>query len=146
MKTKIWIAAAISVAVIAAIGAASFRSGETEPPAPSVAAAPSAAKPGAGVTEIPVKGMVTMVDLGATECIPCKLMAPILVELEKEYDGRAAIVFIDVWKQPDQAKKYGIRAIPTQIFYDRDGREAFRHTGFMDKKTIVERLRQLGVG
>jgi thioredoxin 1 len=100
----------------------------------------------AAVGTVPVKGMPTMLDLGATECIPCKMMAPILTELEKEYAGKAAIVFIDVWKNPGEAKKYGIRAIPTQIFFDKDGKEVYRHTGFMDKKSIVERLRQLGVG
>ena len=43
--------------------------------------------------EVPVKGMVTMVDLGAKKCIPCKMMAPTLGKLEKVYAGRAAIVF-----------------------------------------------------
>jgi thioredoxin 1 len=73
------------------------------------------------------------------------MMAPILEELEKEYAGRADIIFIDVWKNPDQARKYGIRAIPTQIFYDAQGREVHRNTGFMDKKRIVEVLTRLGV-
>jgi thioredoxin 1 len=98
----------------------------------------------AGIPTVPVKGMVTMLDLGATECVPCKLMAPIMAELEKEYHGRAAIVFIDVWKHPDQAQKFGIQAIPTQIFFNKEGKEVFRHTGFMDKKSIVDRLKQLG--
>jgi len=53
---------------------------------------------------IPVKEMVTLVDLGANSCIPCKLMAPILEELEKEYKGRAAVIFIDVWENRDKAK------------------------------------------
>jgi len=66
--------------------------------------------------QIPVDGMVTMVDLGAKKCIPCKMMAPIMVELEKEYEGRAAIHFIDVWENPGEAKRFGIRVIPTQIF------------------------------
>jgi thioredoxin 1 len=90
-------------------------------------------------------GKVTMIDLGATECIPCKMMAPIIEELKKEYAGRADIIFIDVWKNPAEGKKYGIRAIPTQIFFDADGREVHRNTGFMDKKRIVEVLARLGV-
>jgi thioredoxin 1 len=89
-------------------------------------------------------GKVTMIDLGATECIPCKMMAPIIEELQKEYAGRADIIFIDVWKHPDQARKYGIRAIPTQIFYDAGGKEVHRNVGFMDKKRIVEVLTRLG--
>jgi thioredoxin len=90
--------------------------------------------------EIPVKNMVTMVDLGADKCIPCKLMAPILEKLESEYKGKAAIVFIDVWKDPDLAKKYGIRVIPTQIFFDKSGKERYRHVGFMEEKEIRKQL------
>jgi thioredoxin 1 len=90
-------------------------------------------------------GKVTMIDLGATECIPCKMMAPILEELKKEYAGKADIVFIDVWKNPSEAKKYGVRAIPTQIFFDAEGKEVHRNTGFMDKKRIVEILTRMGV-
>ncbi len=93
----------------------------------------------------PTSGLVTMIDLGASECLPCKMMAPILEELKKEYEGKADIIFIDVWKNPDQARKFGVRAIPTQIFYDTDGREVYRHMGFMDKKRIVEILSKLGV-
>ena len=90
-------------------------------------------------------GRVTMIDLGAEECTPCKMMVPILEELKKEYDGKADIIFIDVWKDPGQAKKFGVRAIPTQIFFDADGREFYRHTGFMDKKRIVDIFSKMGV-
>lgn len=103
------------------------------------------AEPAGPVPEVPVKGMVTMVDIGAKKCIPCKMMAPILEELEKEYQGRAAIMFIDVWVDASQGKRFGIRTIPTQIFYDREGKEVLRHEGFMDKKTIVAELQKLGV-
>jgi len=96
-------------------------------------------------TEIPVKGMVTMIDLGAKKCIPCKMMAPILKRLEKEYEGRAAIVFLDVWKDPAPAKRFTIQAIPTQIFFDKDGKEYYRHTGFLDEKSIVAMLIKMGV-
>jgi thioredoxin len=95
--------------------------------------------------EIPVKGMVTMVDLGANSCIPCKMMAPIMEKLEKDYKGKAAIIFIDVWKDPGQAKRFGIRAIPTQIFYDKEGNEVYRHVGFMSENAIVTQLRNMGV-
>lgn len=93
----------------------------------------------------PRTGRVAMIDLGATECIPCKMMAPILEELRVRYAGKADILFIDVWKEPEQAKIYGIRAIPTQIFFDEKGREVFRHVGFLDKKRIVEILSTVGV-
>jgi thioredoxin 1 len=95
--------------------------------------------------DVPVKGMVTMVDLGAKSCIPCKMMAPIMEKLEKDYKDKAAILFIDVWKDPDQAKRFGIRVIPTQIFYDKQGKEVLRHTGFMSEEAIVAQLKKLGV-
>ena len=94
---------------------------------------------------LPVKGMVTMIDLGAKKCIPCKMMAPIMEKMEKKYDGKAAIVFIDVWENPEQARRFGIRGIPTQIFYDASGKEVTRHVGFMPEESIVKTLSQLGV-
>jgi thioredoxin 1 len=92
---------------------------------------------------IPVPGMVTMVDLGARSCIPCKMMAPILDELEKRYQGKAVVIFIDVWQDEDAGKRFGVRAIPTQIFYDRKGKEVSRHTGFMEKQAIVDQLEKM---
>ena len=67
--------------------------------------------------KVPVKGTVTMIDLGAKKCIPCKMMAPILEKMEKKYRDKADIIFIDVWENRDQAKRFGIRALPTQIFF-----------------------------
>jgi len=95
--------------------------------------------------EVPVKGMVTMVDLGAKKCIPCKMMAPILEKLEKVYAGRAAIIFLDVWEDPNPAHHFSIRGIPTQIFFDKKGKEVFRHLGFLSEEEIVRRLKEMGV-
>lgn len=95
--------------------------------------------------QVPVPGMVTMVDLGAKKCIPCKMMSPIMEELEGEYKDRAAIVFIDVWENPDAGREFGIRSIPTQIFYNTEGKEILRHEGFFDKASIVAELQKLGV-
>ena len=97
------------------------------------------------VPSVPTPGLVTMVDLGATKCIPCKMMAPIIEELQKEYKGRASIIFIDVWEHPEQAQHFGIRGIPTQIFYDKEGKEIGRHVGFLDKKSILATFDKLGV-
>lgn len=95
--------------------------------------------------QLPIAGMVTMVDIGAHSCIPCKMMTPIIEELSKEYEGRAAIAFIDVWEHREEADKYGISSIPTQIFYDAQGKEQYRHVGFLDKESIVAKLTELGV-
>lgn len=95
--------------------------------------------------KVPAKGMVTMVDLGATTCIPCKLMAPIMKKLEKAYEGKAAIIFIDVRKRPRESRKFGIRVIPTQIFFNKEGKEVHRHEGFMSEAAIVRQLKKMGV-
>lgn len=89
--------------------------------------------------------MPRLVDLGATKCIPCKMMAPILEGLKKEYEGRMQVDFIDVWQNPDAGKKYAIKMIPTQIFYDAAGKELFRHEGFFAKDDILAKWKELGV-
>ena len=86
-----------------------------------------------------------LVDLGADKCIPCKMMAPILADLEKEYAGQLTVVFIDVWKNRDAGERYGIQLIPTQIFYGATGKELFRHEGFYAKKDILAKWAELGV-
>ena len=86
-----------------------------------------------------------LVDLGAGKCIPCRKMAPLLEALKKEYAGRMEVEFIDVWKNPDAGKAYGIEMIPTQIFYDASGKELFRHVGFFGKEDILAEWKQLGV-
>lgn len=90
------------------------------------------------------RALPRMVDLGADKCIPCKKMAPILAELKTEYDGKAIIEFIDVWKNPKAGEPYEFRVIPTQVFFDRDGREVWRHEGFLPKDEIITRLKELG--
>jgi thioredoxin 1 len=97
------------------------------------------------VPGIPVKGTVTLVDIGATTCVPCKMMAPILEELKKEYKGKAEVIFIDVYDSANagKAKAFKTLVIPTQIFYDRHGKEVFRHVGFFDKKSISAKLNEL---
>jgi len=89
--------------------------------------------------------MVTMIDLGAPFCPPCKAMAPFLEKLEKEYKGRAAIVILDVGKAPELSERFGITEIPTQIFYNKEGKEVFRHKGFMKEEAIVKQLKKMGV-
>ncbi len=134
---RLWLIAALALAALAilyGIRGTLFNSGASENLAPR----------SQDITS-PSPDRVVMLDLGANECVPCKMMAPILEELKKEYAGRAEIIFIDVWKDPDQARKYGIRTIPTQIFFNAEGREVHRNTGFMDKKRIVDILSRLGV-
>ena len=86
-----------------------------------------------------------LLDLGATTCIPCKKMAPILEELRTEYEGRLDVEFVDVWRMPGVANQYGVQSIPTQIFFDVSGKELYRHEGFFAKEDILKKWRELGV-
>lgn len=91
------------------------------------------------------KALPRLVDLGAGKCIPCKKMAPILEELKKEFAGRLEVEFIDVWENPQAGDLYGIRMIPTQIFYDASGKDLFRHEGFFSREDILGKWKELGV-
>jgi len=100
----------------------------------------------AGQTQAEVtRGLPRLVDLGSKQCIPCKKMAPILEELAVSHARRFEVSFIDVREEPQAATDYGIRLIPTQIFYDGAGRELFRHEGFFGKEDILAKWRELGV-
>jgi thioredoxin 1 len=86
-----------------------------------------------------------LVDLGADKCVPCKMMAPILEELKTEFVGKFTVDFIDVWKNPDASTEFGIKLIPTQVFFAADGTELFRHEGFYGREDILAKWRELGV-
>ncbi len=95
--------------------------------------------------QIPAKVLPKLLDLGSVSCIPCKMMAPILEELKNEYKGRVDVIFVDVWQDDTLAKKYGIQAIPTQIFFDASGKEVYRHVGFFPKEDIIKKFAEMGV-
>jgi thioredoxin 1 len=99
-----------------------------------------------GATE-EVTHLVTFVELGSVRCIPCKMMQPIMKEIEKDYAGQVKVVFHDVWTPEGEpfAASYKIRVIPTQIFLDKEGKEYFRHEGFFAKEELVKVLKQKGV-
>jgi thioredoxin 1 len=91
--------------------------------------------------------LVTFVELGSVRCIPCKMMQPIMKDIEKDYAGQVKVVFHDVWTPAGEpfAQTYKIRVIPTQVFLDKEGKEYFRHEGFFPKEELVKVLKQKGV-
>jgi len=91
------------------------------------------------------KNLPKLIDLGSKGCLPCKLMKPILKELQVEYAGTLIIEVYDIYEKPDLGKKYNVRLIPTQIFYDREGKELYRHVGFMSKKDIINTFERFGI-
>lgn len=89
-----------------------------------------------------IQKKITLIELGSVKCVPCKMMTPILEEIKKEYPDTVEVVFYDVWTQAGQpyAEQYKIRAIPTQVFLDKNGKEYFRHEGFFPKVELVKIL------
>lgn len=115
-------------------------SGPVNAQAPGETVEAASPKPAAA----PAKSLPRLVDLGAKECIPCKMMAPILEELKKEYAGKMEVLFIDVRENPEAGEEYGIQLIPTQILFDASGKELFRHVGFFAKDDILAAWKELG--
>jgi len=131
--TKIVVVAILAVAVI---GALALKRGQRSE-GPKIDAPTGSA--------VPASGLPRLLDLGADKCIPCKMMAPVLEELGKEYAGKMEVEFIDVWQHPGAGKAFGVEVIPTQIFYDAGGKELFRHVGFFGKEDILAKWKELGV-
>jgi thioredoxin 1 len=131
MKRRALIVAAVALAAGAVVLA-------RPPPTPVPASlpAPVAAAPGR---------LPKLLDLGATSCIPCKAMVPVLDSLKTDYAGRLEVEFIDVWKHREAAETWGVSSIPTQVFIAADGRELDRHQGFMSRDDILARWAALGV-
>jgi len=144
-STKILVVTGLAVAAVLAV---TLKKGKAPAESKDTALAPTAAFASPGATQdspVATQKLPKLLDLGAGKCIPCKMMAPILEGLKKEYAGRMEVVFIDVWQNPDAGKQYGIEMIPTQIFYDAEGKELFRHVGFFGKEDILNKWKELGV-
>lgn len=109
-----------------------------------------AAKPPESNTEEEFKsglvgGKPLLVDFGANSCPPCRQLRPILKDVRNEYSGKAEVLVIDVYKHQALAMEYKIMVIPTLVFFDSKGKEAFRHMGVMDKEKIVAKLKEIGM-
>jgi len=90
-------------------------------------------------------GRPSMVDFGASGCRPCDMMAPILEMLKKKHEGKANVLFVHVREEQVLAARYGVQSIPVQVFFDKDGKEVFRHVGFFPQDEIEKKLAELGV-
>ncbi len=141
---KIGIVVVLIVAVVVVIAIRQNQSGQDSTgPGGEVTARqiPAEYKP----EQLTGKGLPALIDLGSDQCIPCKLMAPVLEELKAAFAGKMQVHFLDVRKHPALSGLYGIQVIPTQIFYDASGKELFRHQGFYSKEDILTKWKELGV-
>jgi thioredoxin 1 len=90
---------------------------------------------------------VTFVELGSVNCMPCKQMKAVMQAIEEGYAGKVRVVFHDVWTNEGKpyGAQYGIRVIPTQVFIDKNGKEIFRHEGYLSKEAVEKVLNDAGV-
>jgi len=90
-------------------------------------------------------GKPTMVEFGATGCVPCDMMQPILDKLKRTHGQKLNVVFVNVRESQILGARFGIRSIPVQVFYDRAGKETFRHVGFFAEAEVNKQLAKLGL-
>jgi thioredoxin 1 len=93
------------------------------------------------------KYKVTFIELGSVRCIPCQQMQVVMKSIEAKYGKEVKIDFHDVWTDAGKpyGVKYGIEAIPTQVFLDETGKEYYRHIGFFPEEDLVKILQMKGV-
>ena len=133
--------ALVIAALAVAVGAVFY---VKQRPLPGQSSAPVTAHPADETSSETPASLPRLVDLGSDRCQSCLAMVPVLEGLTREYEGRLEVLFIDVWKEPGEAERYGIQLIPTQIFFDSGGRELFRHQGFFSKEDILAKWKDLG--
>ena len=90
-------------------------------------------------------GLPKLLDLGAETCIPCKKMKPILADLADQYSEIFTVEVINIRDNEEIARLYDVSLIPTQIWFDADGMELFRHQGFIARDAILAKWRELGL-
>ncbi|MEO0086136.1 MAG: thioredoxin family protein [candidate division WOR-3 bacterium] len=90
------------------------------------------------------RALPRMWDFGSTNCLPCMEMEKILTPLAAEYAGKVDIRIINVYQDREKTMQARIQVIPTQIFYDPDGKELFRHVGVYPRDSIVAKFKQFG--
>ena len=88
-------------------------------------------------------GLPVLAEFGRGICIPCKMMKPVLDSVSAEFQGRAVVLTVEIDRYMDLSRKLRITLIPTQIFFDEEGGEVYRHQGFMPKQDVVEQLSKL---
>lgn len=144
---------AIIAVVLVAAGLIAFSGSQSgpqtcmPPPADPAASAdmPALADEQAASADTQRSSLPRLVDLGAEGCVPCRMMEPVLEKMGEDFEGQLDVEFINIAENRPAAKKYGVRVIPTQIFFDPSGEEIARHEGFMGREDILRTFEENGV-
>jgi len=91
------------------------------------------------------EGKIVMLELGSVGCIPCEQMKPVMARLSETYKGKLDVIFVDVKKDHDAARRFGVYMIPVQVFLDTNGKEFHRHVGFYAYEEIAPVLKKAGI-
>lgn len=88
---------------------------------------------------------IVMLELGSVGCIPCEKMKPVMNKLSSTYQEKLEVIFVDVKKDREAARKFAVYGIPTQVFLGRNGKEFHRHIGYYPYEQIVPVLKKAGM-
>ncbi|MBI5633844.1 MAG: thioredoxin family protein [Nitrospirae bacterium] len=91
------------------------------------------------------EGKIVMLELGSVGCIPCEQMKPVMEKLRTNYKGKIEVIFVDIRKDGENGRRFGVTMIPTQVFLDKAGKELHRHVGFYGYEEIVPVLKKAGI-
>jgi len=91
-----------------------------------------------------LSGKPTMIQFSASGCAPCEMMKPILKKLKKKYDGTINFISIPVQQNQMLANRFNVRAVPVQVFFDKQGKKIHQHMGFMAEADIVGQFKKMG--
>ncbi|MFZ1828741.1 MAG: thioredoxin fold domain-containing protein [Candidatus Competibacteraceae bacterium] len=136
MKTKTQRLRLALLAVVLVLAGAGLYRGliAKAPPAVEVAAAPST----------PTAGLPRMVEIGSDSCATCIAMQQVVADLRTHHADRLEVVSINLRQYPEQVKVWKVKFIPTQVFLDGQGRELYRHVGYLPRPAVEERFAALG--
>jgi thioredoxin 1 len=90
-------------------------------------------------------GKLTLAVFSAASCCGPDRMLPVIKAVRGAFGEALGVVYIEPREEQILAARYGVRSIPTQVFFDKTGREVYRHSGFLGEAPILEQLKKMGL-
>lgn len=131
-QVRWWGAAGLLLALVAGLAVYQQRAQETAAPMASASIDP--------VVLALAAGKPAVIEFGANACVSCREMKPVLAALAQSHGDRITVTDVDILKERDYISRYQIRLMPTQVFFDAQGRETGRNMGKISAEDILARL------